>query len=55
MPADAAEAQLPVKYLWQGGVPSFLWNRENGQEARLLKRSALFILGLPFACLLQVY
>lgn len=55
MPADTAEAQLPMKHLLQDAVPSFLWNRENRQVARLLEHSAVFILGFPFAFLLQVY
>lgn len=55
MPADPAKAQLSMKYLLQDGDPSFLWNRENRQEARLLEHSAIFILGFPFAFILQVY
>lgn len=55
MPADTAKAQLSMKYFLQDGVSSFLWNRENRQEARLLEHSAIVILGFPFAFILQVY
>lgn len=45
--------------LWSiycGMVSSFfLWNRANRQEAQLLEHSAIFILGFPFAFILQVY
>lgn len=55
MPADTAKAQLSMKYFLQDGVSSFLWNRENRQEARLLEHSAIVTLGFPFAFILQVY
>lgn len=55
MPADTAKAQLSMKYFLQDGVSSFLWNREDRQEARLLEHSAIVILGFPFAFILQVY
>lgn len=32
-----------------------LWNRESRQKAQLLEHSAIFILGFPFAFILQVY